>query len=170
MMKLRYMKGSAEPAIPLLIRMLGSDAEFPVMKLMISSLSPRTRSCSSGPTFGGEAAETLACIGKTSDELLGLLKDRKWQVRANAARAVGGIRDARAIGPLTSFLSDKDEHPVVRGNAALALALMGAVSAVDPLLPLLKDKDHRVRAGSSIRPGKAARSSRRTAAACRTGR
>ncbi len=154
MMKLRHMKGSAEPAIPLLIQMLGSDAKFPVVKLIASSLGSKTQSCSSEPTFGGEAAETLACIGKTSDELLGLLKDRKWQVRANAARAVGGIKDARAIGPLTAFLSDKGEHPVVKGNAALALARMDAVSAVDPLIPLLKDKDSRVRAAAASALGR----------------
>jgi HEAT repeat protein len=154
MMKLRYMKGSAEAALPLLIGMLGSDDRFPVMKLIASSLSSKTQSCSSEPTFGGEAAETLAWIGKTSDELLGRLKDRRWQVRANAVRAVGGIKDARAIDPLTSFLSDKREHPVVRGNAALALALMGDVSAVDTLIPLLKDKDPRVRAAAAAALGR----------------
>ncbi len=154
MMKLRYMKGSAEPAIPLLIRMLGSDAKFPVVKLIASSLGAKTQPCSSECTFGGEAAETLACIGKASDELLGLLKDRQWQVRANAARAVGGIKDTRAIGPLRSFLSDKDEHPVVKGNAALALAIMGDALAVDPLIPLLKDKDSRVRAAAASALGR----------------
>jgi HEAT repeat protein len=153
-MKLRYMKDRAEPALPLLIRMLGSDAKFPVMKLLSSSLAPKTQSCSPEPTFGGEAAETLACLGKTSEELLGLLKDRRWQVRANAARAVGGIKDARAINLLTSLVSDRDEHPVVRGNAALALALMEAVSAVDPLIPLLKDKDPRVRAAAASALGR----------------
>ncbi len=149
MMKLRFMKGDMAPAIPVLIQMLGTDAKFPVARLLISSLSPRTRSCSSECTFGGEAAETLACIGRTSDELPGLLKDRKWQVRANAARALGGLKDVRAIDPLMSFLADTNEHPVVRGNAALALALMGAVPAVDPLIPLLKDKDHRVRGAAA---------------------
>ncbi len=154
MMKLRYMKGRAELAIPLLIQMLGSEAKFPVIRLIASSLASKTQSCSSDPTFGGEAAETLACIGQASDELLGLLKDRTWQVRADAARAAGGIKDTRAIGPLRSFLSDKDEHPVVKGNAALALALMGDVLAVDPLIPLLNDKDPRVRAAAASALGR----------------
>lgn len=152
--KLRYMKDGAAPAIPLLVRMLSSDVDFPQVKLMILSLSPKTSSCSSEPTFGGEAAETLARIGKTSDELLGALKDRRWQVRANAARALGGVEDARAIDPLTSLLSDKSERPVVKGNAALALALIGAPSAVDPLISLLKDKDQRVRAAAASALGR----------------
>ncbi len=154
LIKLRYMKGRAAPARPLLIRMLGSDAPFPVVKLLISSLAPKTQSCSSEPTFGGEAAETLACIGKTSEELLDLLKDRRWQVRANAARAVGGLKDTRAVALLMSLASDNDEHPVVKGNAALALGLLAAVSAADPLISLLKDKDPRARAAAASALGR----------------
>jgi len=62
-MKLR--RSDAAAAIPALIQMLGSEAEFPRRILLVSSFAPITRSCSSACTFGGEAAETLARIGQT---------------------------------------------------------------------------------------------------------
>ena len=147
-MKLRYMgmRGEAYPAIPFLMEMLGSDAEFPQVMLLISSLSSMTASCSSECTFGGEAAETLARIGKTSDELLNLMRHPEWRVRANAIRALGGLKDARAIDHLLTALVKKDEHPQVKGNAALGLGAMRAQRAVEPLIAALKHDNPMVRA------------------------
>ena len=148
-MKLRYlgMRGEADAAVPFLVRMLGSADEFPAITLMISSLSSITRSYSPGYTFGGEAAEDLARIGRKSDELLDSLKSSDWRVRANAARALGGLKDARAVEPLIALVGDDMERPEVRGNAALALGLMEATApVVDALIAGVKDTDPGMRA------------------------
>jgi HEAT repeat protein len=145
-MRLRYVgtdsKGAA--AAPYLIDMLGDETPYPVMVLMLSSLSSLTQSCSKDYTFGSEAAETLARIGEKSDRLLDLLKSDNWRVRADAARAVGGLKDDRAVRRLTSSVRE-DEHGEVRGNAALALGLMKEKRAVRALVRALKDEDAIVR-------------------------
>ena len=146
-MRLRYMgmKGKADAAIPYLLEMLGDESKFPQMVLMSSSLSTMTQSCRSEYTFGSEAAETLARIGKKDDELLSLLKSDDWQVCADAARAVGGLKDGRALKRLISLVVDSDGHSVVRGDAALALGLLEEDRAAEALMGVLKDDDPVVR-------------------------
>lgn len=148
--KLRYMgmKGKADRAVPFLLQMLGSADEFPRMTLLLSSLLPITESCSAECTFGGEAAETLARIGKGSNELLDLMKHRDWRVRANAMRALGGL-DAGADDQLLAALAKRDEHPEVTGNAARALGLMKTRRAREPLIAVLKHDDTRVRGAAA---------------------
>lgn len=155
-MSLRYLavRGEADAAVPFLMRMLGSGARFPSMTLMTSSLAAMTKSCSREHTFGGEAAETLARIGRTSDELLALVKHRDWRVRANAMRALGGCRDGRAVEPMVAALTDKDENPEVSGNAALALGAIGGARALEPLAAALKHKDSRVRGAAACALGR----------------
>jgi hypothetical protein len=53
-------------------------------------------------------------------------------VRWEAARALGVIRDPRAVEPLIAALGDRD--PDVRRKAALSLAKIRDLRAVDPLL------------------------------------
>ncbi len=150
-MKLRHR--SAAAAVPALVQMLGSEAEFPSMLLMISSHAPITHSCSSECTFGGEAAETLARIGQTSDDLLACLKSADWRTRANAARAIGGLKDPRATGELIALLERNDESWEVKGNAALALGLIGEERAAQPLISALRDQNARVRAAAATALG-----------------
>jgi HEAT repeat protein/beta-lactamase regulating signal transducer with metallopeptidase domain len=150
-MNLRH--GEAVPAIPFLMQMLGSDAEFPLARLLISSRSGITNSCSSEHTFGGEAAETLARIGNTSDELLDLMMHPEWRVRANAIRALGGLKDVRAVDQLLTALANKDEHPEVRGNAALALGSMMAQRGVEPLIAAIEHEDPMVRSAAATALG-----------------
>ena len=145
-MKLR--RSDATAAIPALIKMLGSGAEFPGRVLMISSLAPITRSCSPACTFGGEAAETLARIGQTSDDLLACLKSADWRTRANAARAIGELKDRRAVGELIAILKRNDEPWEAKGNAALALGLIGDERAGQPLIAALQDQNACVRAAA----------------------
>jgi HEAT repeat protein len=135
----------ASAAIPLLIQMLGSDTEFPAMLLLASSSLPVTQSCDRSPTFGGQAAETIARIGRGSDELLALLTNANWRIRANAARALGGLKDRRAVEPLIALLSNTSEPWQVRGNAALALELIGDARAVPPLIAALQEPNSDVR-------------------------
>ncbi len=157
-MKLRYlgMRGEATAAVPYLIRMLDSGVEFPRMVLYSSSLGAITQSCSDECTFGSEAAETLARIGKSSDELLTLVKSGNWRIRANAVRALGGLKDRRAIGELLQMAQRPAERWEVRGNTMLALGLMGEQSAVATLIAALKEKQAAVRAAAAAALGQLA--------------
>jgi HEAT repeat protein len=65
-------------------------------------------------------------------------------VRWEAARALGVIRDPRAVEPLIAALGDRD--PDVRRKAALSLAKIRDLRAVDPLLACsVKDENQVVR-------------------------
>lgn len=143
----------ASAAIPALIQMLGSDTEFPQMLLLVSNTSPISQSCDRNPTFGGEAAEAIAKIGRTSDELFSLLASANWRIRANAARALGGLKDSRAVESLINFLSTPAEPWQVRGNAALALGLIGDARAVRPLIAALQETNPDVRRSAAIALG-----------------
>lgn len=51
--------------------------------------------------------------------LIKALKDKSWDVRRDAVRALGGIKDARALEPLIKALKDKNSD--VRDAAEEAL-------------------------------------------------
>jgi hypothetical protein len=69
--------------------------------------------------------------------------DKHVYVRRKAAQALGQLRDAQAIGPLTERLADRDEG--VRIYAVSALGEIGDTRAVEPLKGRLKDSESRVR-------------------------
>jgi HEAT repeat protein len=140
----------ASAAIPALIQMLSSEAGFPAGRLLVWNDLPRTRSCDPNLTFGGEAAETIADIGVKSDELLSLLASANSRIRANAARALGGLKDKRAIESLLNFLSTPDEPWQVRGNAAIALGLIGDARAVRSLIAMLQDDNPDLRRAAAM--------------------
>ena len=62
-----------------------------------------------------------------------------WQIRGEAARALGELKDARAVEALIAVL--KDENAGVRSKAAEALGEIGDTRAVKPLIARLKDKN-----------------------------
>ena len=64
--------------------------------------------------------------------LLKLLKDPKPSVRKAAARALGVVREIKAVRPLCQLLSDGD--PDVRREAIISLGLIGDPSCVPSLL------------------------------------
>jgi len=76
---------------------------------------------------------------------LGYKKD--WEVRAAAARALGGIKDPRAVEPLIAALKDEDSD--VRKAAARALGEIKDPRAVEPLIAALEDEELRVRAAAA---------------------
>jgi HEAT repeat protein len=143
----------ASAAIPVLIQMLGNDTEFPAIRLVVRNDMPITQYCDRTPTFGGEAAEAIAKIGRISDELLALLTSANWRIRANAARALGGLKDKRAVESLINLLSTPAEPWQVRGNAALALGLIGDARASGPLITLLQDTNPDVRRAATTALG-----------------
>lgn len=70
------------------------------------------------------------------------MTDQDWFVRATAAKALGQIKDVRAVNSLISVLNDKDWF--VRERAAEALSKIGE-PAVGPLILALKDRNGLVR-------------------------
>ncbi|MBU0599172.1 HEAT repeat domain-containing protein [bacterium] len=86
------------------------------------------------------------------DELIQELKDEDSDVRENAAKALGEIKDARAVEPLIAALKG-GEDPCVRWNAARALEKIGT-PAVEPLIAALKDEDSSVRVNAEFSLGR----------------
>src|SRR4030043_341142 len=100
-------------------------------------------------------------------------------VRLSAIKALGELRDVRAVGSLIAVLKDescgctaenalvkigktsvepliaalKDGSPIVRRNAAIAMGQIKDVSAVQPLIDALKDKDAIVRTNAATALG-----------------
>ncbi len=77
----------------------------------------------------------------------GLIKSLQYKkncsVRRDAAKALGSIKDTRAVEPLVAALKDEDED--VREYAAEALKSIGDTRAVEPLITALQDKSFYVR-------------------------
>jgi HEAT repeat protein len=74
--------------------------------------------------------------------LLIALNDVSGYVRAATARALGELRDERAVAPLTQMLRDSDD--AARRWAAWALSRLGQ-AAVPSLLVALRERDHHAR-------------------------
>ena len=101
----------------------------------------------------GEAVSALEDIGVLSViPLIQALKDRDGQIRKLVARALGEIKDIRAIEPLIGVLSDNDSN--VRCEAADALSKIRDIRAVEPLIFLLDDNDGDVRRKTAQALGK----------------
>jgi len=78
----------------------------------------------------------------------------KWEhrnVREAAAKALGELKDARAVEPLIAALKDSSSN--VR-KAADALGVMGAARSTAPLLATLNDNDFFVRKAAKEALGK----------------
>lgn len=80
------------------------------------------------------------------DPLISALSHRKKNIRLNAAKILGVIKDTKAINPL--ILSLRDANKLVRREASTSLSRMGA-EAVDPLIEILNDEDWRVRGAAA---------------------
>ncbi len=99
------------------------------------------------------ATQALGKIGKPAVEsLIEGLKSGDENVRMYAAKALGEIRDIRAVGPLIEALRLKTRLGGVEGSAAEALAKIGE-PAVEPLIAVLKDSDDNVRTWAIISLG-----------------
>jgi HEAT repeat protein len=94
---------------------------------------------------GSFVSKTALMIGEIYGHypLITALKDEHGYVRANAAWALGEIKDPRAIDPLFAiFIHDKEGW--VRGSARKALVKIGN-TATEPLISALKDESWLVR-------------------------
>jgi cyclophilin family peptidyl-prolyl cis-trans isomerase/HEAT repeat protein len=70
--------------------------------------------------------------------LIEALNDSDADARANAARALGASKDARAVEPLIKLLGDKSDR--VQVNAVRALGALNDRRAVEPLVAALGEK------------------------------
>lgn len=85
--------------------------------------------------------------GAAVDLLIGVLRKNElhWELREEAADALGKLGDARALEPLTTALND-DSGPLV-SKAAEALGDLGDARAVEPLTAALWDNPVLTRVG-----------------------
>lgn len=84
---------------------------------------------------------------QTVERLIRALDDQHWEVRRDAAEALGKVSHARAVWPLVQALHD--EYWEVRRSAAEALGKIGDEAAVEPLIQALLDEHWEVR-GSAV--------------------
>ncbi len=97
-------------------------------------------------------AWALGAIGESAVlPLIDVLKDRRWEIGASAAYALGEIGDARAVQPLIDALRDEDWH--MRSYAAYALGEIGDAKAVAPLIDALKDGNESARKNAAAALG-----------------
>lgn len=100
--------------------------------------------------------KTCWALGKMGDEavlpLLAILNNRGAKIRAEAANALGDLRDIRAVEPLTAAL--REHNPRLRAGAAEALGNIGDRSAVRPLIEALNDRESGIRKEAAEALGK----------------
>jgi HEAT repeat protein/cyclophilin family peptidyl-prolyl cis-trans isomerase len=88
----------------------------------------------------GRRAPAVAPAPPPSPDLIALLDDEEARVRRRTALAVGRVRLAEGVGPLSALLAN-DTDAEVRQMAAFALGIIGHADAVDPLTAALSDPD-----------------------------
>ncbi len=133
----------APAAIPALIKILGDDA--PVEQPVCGQKGSWSAKGDNKISPGEMAAVALSKIGQESVEpLINALKTEGRPGRANAAFALGMVRDERSIEPLIAALQDGEWQ--VREKAAWSLGLTGDQRAVEYLAGALKDAEWHVRA------------------------
>ena len=100
-------------------------------------------------TVGGNKVDS-----RSSDPIIGALKDEDQGVRNRAAEALGHLKNATAVDPLIEVLRN-DENRDVRQMAAWALGEIDDVRAIDPLnYASVKDSDGYVRGEAKKALGK----------------
>ncbi len=164
--ELGEMGENAAAAVPFLVEMLGDYANFsesatvegaaaealtkigePAVQPLIAALKHEDAG------ICHNAAKVLSKIGEPAVQpLIDVLEDENENARADAAYALGIIRDSRAVEPLISVLNDG--HADVRKSAAHALGRAQDKRAVEPLTALLQDEEWYVRSTAADALGK----------------
>lgn len=129
----------------------GRIAMTPELKgtIIKQALQPLVSLLKNGESLGAaSAAKVLGEFGDSSavDALIQILGNsgKWWQIRRNAAIALGLIGEIRAVKPLVKAL--KDQHsPDIRIGAAESLARLGDASAIGHLKTLETDDNINVR-------------------------
>lgn len=98
-----------------------------------------------------EAVSAMASMGLgTVPKLITCLKDERWRVREQSAKALGLLKDPQAVQGLTITCRDRDG--AVKSAAAEALGRIGDPKAIPALIKLFKDTSKIVRetAGTAL--------------------
>ncbi len=85
------------------------------------------------------------------NDLIQKLHSENANIRVSAARALGQMRDTRALEPLIVALHDIDWN--VRAFTAWALGMIGDARAIEPLIAALRDESGYVRASAAAAMG-----------------
>lgn len=135
------------PAIPA----VGGEVPEDLVPL-IDSLSAET------PSDRAYAASQLRRLGPAAEpavpQLVTSLSDPDWQVRWEAAEALGVTGNREAVEPLLAVLNDRDGEWAVRTAAARSLGLLGDSKAVEPLAAVLNDMNAHVRYAAVVALGR----------------
>ena len=86
--------------------------------------------------------------------LVDLLSDPSWQVRREAAEALGALGDGQAVAPLIEVLENRDGDWSVRAATARSLGRLGDARAVEALGAVLNDMNAHVRHMAAIALGR----------------
>ncbi len=91
------------------------------------------------------STDTIGQTGSSEeiDQLIKDLQNESWQIRWDAAAALGEIKDPRAIDALSKAL--QDENSYVRMTAARSLGVIEDRRVIAPLIQALKDESHGVK-------------------------
>ncbi len=107
-----------------------------------------------GPPKQNRFAADLAAGTATVDALLTRIVDDDPDARADAAEALGHLKDKRASKPLRGLLADPDGE--VRTNAAVALIRIGDEQLFPEVVKALRHPDPRVIIGAAVALGRLA--------------
>jgi len=99
-------------------------------------------------------ATDIARGAAATDHLISALRSSDTAERADAAEALGVVRDTRALAPLRGLLSDP--APEVRGNAAIALVKVGDEALFPEIVKGLRDENPKVVIGAAVALGRIA--------------
>src|SRR5712692_3947016 len=114
-----------------------------VVEALIPMLGDSIKECRDG------AVDDFAAIGAAAGErLVAALRDERWRVREGAAKALGLIKDRRAVDGLIAALRDRDGS--VRTIAAEALGRIGDPKTIKGLMAWFKDNSKLVRVAATI--------------------
>ncbi len=110
------------------------------------------------PSDRAYAASQLRRLGPVAEPavpcLVERLSDRDWQVRREAAEALGAAGDRQAVEPLLAVLNDRDGEWAVRTAAARSLGVLGDSKAVESLAAVLNDMNAHVRYAAVVALGR----------------
>ncbi len=98
-----------------------------------------------------EAVSAMVSMGlSTGPKLISCLKDERWRVREQSAKALGLLKDPQAVQGL--MIACRDRDGAVKSAAAEALGRIGDPKAVPALIKLFKDTSKIVRetAGTAL--------------------
>ncbi len=98
-----------------------------------------------------ETVNAMSSMGTSVvPDLIPCLKDERWKVREQAAKALGNLKDPQAVQGL--IIACRDRDGAVKSAAAEALGKIGDAKAVPALIKLFKDTSKIVRetAGTAL--------------------